>query len=82
MMPEHYVPLDQELVANLDKAVALHELKQFNNPERVDAVLARHSGRSESLRYFPMVARDQDMTVIVNRNSGRVVDIVDLRPWS
>ena len=81
MMPEHYVPLESEFQANLKNAAHFHLLKQHNDPGRVRQVLSQHEDHGELL-YFPMVARDKDMTVLIHKASGKVVDVVDLRPWS
>ncbi|MGC1439438.1 MAG: TfpX/TfpZ family type IV pilin accessory protein [Burkholderiaceae bacterium] len=82
MMPEHYVPLNQEVVANLDKSVDLAKLKKINGADRVQRVLSNHLPEAERITYFPLVARDVDMTVVVDKATGSVLDIVDLRPWS
>jgi hypothetical protein len=81
MMPEHYVPLETELRVNLQNAARVHMLEKHNDPERVSRVLSQHGDRDELL-YFPLVARDKDMTVLIDKASGTVIDVVDLRPWS
>ncbi len=82
-MTEYYVEaVDKEVLANIGYAKDIKDLKSFNDPERVSKVLADASAPVENLIYYPLVARDADLTVLVDRTSGNVVKIVDLRPWS
>lgn len=81
MMPEHYVPLADELRANLENAVSARLLAEHNDPDRVERVLSAHQSLDDVF-YFPLVAREKDMVVLIDKKTGSIIDIVDLRPWS
>jgi len=76
--PERYVPLDkvkdqiQQHVQNLDV------LNQFNDKALVEKTLSNYP---QATAFVPLKANAVDMTVLINKEKGEVVKIVDLRPW-
>lgn len=58
-------------------ALDLKYLNQNNQPERVAKVLSKYS---EADAWLPLKAPMQDMIVLINKNKGEVVKIVDLKP--
>lgn len=77
--PERYV--DLEKVKNQIRARArnMNELKEYNEPEHVDALLNDHPTANA---WLPLKANAVDMTVLINKETGEVLKIVDLRPWN
>lgn len=79
--PQFYAPLQQaagELKSSAQPLVQLHEF----NPGQIDAVAAlekRYLGQSAG--FLPLKARTRDMAVIVNVQTGEVLETADLRPW-
>jgi hypothetical protein len=64
------------------RSLPLSELRQRKDAEAVvDAFLARAGVDAEQLGWMPLVARSRDVTVIVRRDSGEVVEILPINPW-
>lgn len=81
-MTEHYVPaVSKEVLSNIKNAKDIGDLKKFNDPERVKAVLDKATVSTQNVSYFPLVARDADLTVLIDNTTGSIIEIVDLRPW-
>ena len=53
-------------------------LKQYNNVKQVDSILSKYP---QATSFVPLKANAVDMTVLINKDKGEVVKIVDLRPW-
>lgn len=76
--PEYYVDFTQALPQIKKRAKSLNELEQFNDHELVRKILVKYP---QATGYVPLKANAVDMTVLVNKETGEVVKIVDLRPW-
>ena len=57
---------------------SLKELNQYNNAKQVDRILSKYP---QATGFVPLKANAVDMTVLINKDKGEVVKIVDLRPW-
>lgn len=75
--PERYVDFSQATLKIQQRAKKIEELKQYNNMKEVDHILEKYP---QATAFLPMKASAVDMTVLVDQ-SGKVVKIVDLRPW-
>ncbi|MGG2096732.1 TfpX/TfpZ family type IV pilin accessory protein [Acinetobacter haemolyticus] len=78
MRPERYVPFEQESSTILKSSYNLDKLKKFNEPHKVDEILAKYP---QANVWLPLNATEKNMTVLINKEKGEVVKIVDLRPW-
>ena len=76
--PERYVDFTKALPQIKKRAILLRELEQFNDHKQVRKILAKYP---QATGYIPLKANAVDMTVLVNKETGEVVKIVDLRPW-
>ena len=76
--PERYVPLDKVKKQIQQRAQNLELLKQFNDQQSVQKILAKYP---QADAFVPLKATAVDMTVLINKEKGEVVKIVDLRPW-
>jgi DNA-directed RNA polymerase subunit H (RpoH/RPB5) len=76
--PERYVGLSQAKSKIQQRAISLKNLNEVNSKEEVANILAKYP---EANAYLPMKASAVDMTVLINKEKGEVVKIVDLRPW-
>ncbi|MGB5885513.1 MAG: TfpX/TfpZ family type IV pilin accessory protein [Acinetobacter venetianus] len=77
--PERYVPLDKVKNQIQQRAQNLDVLKQFNDNALVEKILFSYP---QATAFVPLKANVVDMTVLINKEKGEVVKIVDLRPWS
>lgn len=76
--PERYVDFAQAKASIKQQAQPLALLKDFNDPNVVKMVLAQYP---QATAFLPLKANAVDMTVLVNKENGTVIKIVDLRPW-
>lgn len=76
--PKYYRPFELTKFEIENKSKSLELLKQFNDNHLVEKIL-KQSPKADA--YFPLKANAVDMTVLVNKQNGEIVKIVDLRPW-
>lgn len=77
--PERYVELSEVKSLIQQRAQDLELLKQYNDPNQVEKVLAKYP---MATAFVPLKANAVDMTVLINKEKSEVVKIVDLRPWN
>lgn len=75
---ENYVPLSSVSVQIRERTRQLGLLKEYNDIQQVQKILHKYP---EATGYVPLKANAVDMTVLINKEKGEVVKIVDLRPW-
>ena len=75
--PERYVELTQAKTQIQQRAQNLELLKQFNDQQSVQKILAKYP---QADAFVPLKATAVDMTVLIDKEKGEVVKIVDLRP--
>ncbi|WP_062060311.1 TfpX/TfpZ family type IV pilin accessory protein [Cellvibrio sp. OA-2007] len=76
---EFLQPYDKKVAEN----VALHSLpleilNRFNDSAKVDAILKAYP---EANGFVPMAAKQKSLSVLINKDGGRLIAIVDLSPW-
>lgn len=76
--PERYVDFVQAKPQLQQRAKSLKELNQYNNAKQVDRILSKYPAADA---FVPLKGNTVDMTVLINKDKGEVVKIVDLRPW-
>ncbi|KAF1017886.1 MAG: hypothetical protein GAK29_04396 [Acinetobacter bereziniae] len=78
MHPERYTKLNDskiDLQQNIEK---IDVLTNFNTKEAVDKTLSQYPAANA---WLPLKSTNVDMVVLINKEKGEVVKIVDLRPW-
>lgn len=75
--PNLYVSLSQEKISIQKKRQPLTKLVQYNAIQTVESIISKYP---QATHYLPLKANAVDMTVLVDKE-GKVVKIVDLRPW-
>ena len=81
LIPRYYREYETRGDTALKKAKNIAELKQFNDPGKVDQAVSKLERQPGQMRFVPLAGRDRDLTVILDARDGKVVDILDLRPW-
>ena len=76
--PERYVNFAQAKEQIQKRAQNLDLLNQYNDKANVEKILSKYP---KATAFLPMEASAVDMTVLINKEKGEVVKIVDLRPW-
>jgi hypothetical protein len=76
--PEFYRPFAEGRALMQTKALPLDKLKPLNAEDDVWRVLAAHP---DADAWLPLMSNAQPMVVLLRKEEGKVVAIVDLRPW-
>ncbi len=76
--PERYVELTQVRAQIQQRAQSLDLLNQYNNQVLVQKILGKYP---QATAFVPLKSNAVDMTVLINKEKGEVIKIVDLRPW-
>lgn len=76
--PILYQPLEAHKAEVQQRLLELNTLSDFNTTESINAVLAKNP---QADSWLPLRASNQDMVVLMQRDTAEVVAIVDLRPW-
>lgn len=75
---DFYEPIVNQMELIKQKAQELSQLNQFNKPEEVKAELAKWP---EANAFLPLNAREIPVSVLIKRDTGTVIAIVNLKPW-
>jgi hypothetical protein len=78
MMPNLYTPLIHYQTKIQQQALPLEQLNSYNSNLSIIQVLNKHP---QATAWLPLKANAVDMVVLINKEKGEVVKIVDLRPW-
>ncbi|WP_410209472.1 TfpX/TfpZ family type IV pilin accessory protein [Aquirhabdus sp.] len=76
--PDLYLPLSESLDIIRNKSNQLIKLNEFNNKEAVQQILLAWP---KANAWLPLKGNIQDMVVLINKKDGRVISIVNLKPW-
>ena len=76
--PNLYQPLELQKEAIQQRLLELSALPSINTAESIKAVLAKHP-RADA--WLPLRASNQDMVVLMRKDTAEAIAIVDLRPW-
>ena len=76
--PERYVDFVQAKPQLQQRTKSLKELNQYNDVKQVERIVSKYP---QATGFVPLKANAVDMTVLINKDKGEVVKIVDLRPW-
>lgn len=74
-----YQPLELASETLRRRALPLDKLKEFNDSQEVVRVLQRWP---DADAFLPMMARIHPVTVLIQKESARVIAVVDLKPWA
>lgn len=77
-MPDLYQPLSAQKDAIQARVLPLHELTLFNPANQVEPFLRQYP---QADSWLPLKGTQQDMVVLMQRDSAVPVAIIDLRPW-
>ena len=76
--PERYVDFSKTTTQLKQRTKNLKDLNQYNDVQQVDRILLKYP---QATGFVPLKANAVDMTVLINKETGEVVKIVNLRPW-
>ncbi|WP_180161358.1 TfpX/TfpZ family type IV pilin accessory protein [Acinetobacter sp. YH12040] len=76
--PDNYVKISKLAPKILKSSYPLEMLSNYNSKDQIEIELNNYR---ETSRFVPLKANAVDMTVLINKETGEVIKIVDLRPW-
>lgn len=76
--PERYVDFSKTTTQLKQRTKNLKDLNQYNDVQQVDRILSKYP---QATGFVPLKSNAVDMTVLINKDTGEVVKIVNLRPW-
>lgn len=82
-LPRLYVPYADMAADAAKKAKALSVLgaRNRNAPEMLQRLESQTGKRESDLGFLPLSARNQSMSVVVDRQSGEIEEMLPLNPW-
>jgi len=83
LMPRYYVPYGEVRALARQKSEPLAKLRERNRARaaEVDALVARSGRKEEELRFLPMRAGKEDLSVVIDAKTGEIARISSLKPW-
>ncbi len=76
--PNLYQPLEFQKAAIQQRLLELTALPNNNSAEHIQAILTKYPNADS---WLPLRANNQDMVVLMNKNTANIIAIVDLHPW-
>ena len=82
-MPEFYVPYESYAPHAGARAKPLAELekKQPDQAAMIRKFIADSGRKADEIGYLAMKARNQDMTVVVDKSTGAILGFLPVDPW-
>ena len=82
LLPQYYISYPEAKDEARNKIRSLDELERYNKnqAEKVASLIGRY--KQQDVGYLPLRGTQQDLTVIVRRDTAEVLSIENLRPWS
>lgn len=76
--PNLYQPLEFQKAAIQKRLLKLTALPKNNSAEHIQTILAKYPNADS---WLPLRANNQDMVVLMHKDTASIIAIVDLRPW-
>lgn len=76
--PEQYVPLEDQAADIRRNSRPLEDLSQYNSAQTLRHELKKWP---EADAFLPMMARVKPVTVLIHKESAKIIAVVDLNPW-
>lgn len=82
-LPKFYRPYADAKTSIVRHAQALEQLKAFNKERiaEVDSLSSKYRVKKADVGFVPLKGKIQDLSVVIDRTTGEVLEIVDLKPW-
>ncbi|MEE8109386.1 MAG: TfpX/TfpZ family type IV pilin accessory protein [Gammaproteobacteria bacterium] len=81
--PKYWVPYPENLEIVFARTKTLQELKDKRDSvaPQVDKIVASHGGDIDDLAFAPMIGKNGDFAIVLERNTGRLADAIAVDPW-
>lgn len=81
--PKYYIPYNESREDIINHLSPLEELKDYNltNPDEYNDLITRYPSESTNVGFLPLKGYVMDLTVVIDKTSADIVELVKLRPW-
>ena len=82
-LPQYFAPYASQKTKIITKLQPLTSLVETNSKDRpaVDALIQRYAASKTNVGFLPLKGKSDDLTVIIDRLSGEILEYVALVPW-
>jgi hypothetical protein len=80
-LPEMYGDYDAAAKEVIEKLQPIEQLSKFNKPDDPEWIKVQKTLDPKTQGYLPLKASAVDMTMLIDRKSGKVLEILNIRPW-
>lgn len=82
-LPRYYHAYQNAKSLVIGSLLPLSKLKQINDkhPGVYEKIMDQYTNQEDKLGYLPLQGRTSDLTVLVDKQSAEVIQIVNLQPW-
>lgn len=82
-MPQYYVPYASQKTAVLKKVKPLNDLKSYNKNKlaQLDTLIEKYRSAGLAVGFVPVKGKAHDLAMIVNQQTGDVLEKVNFNPW-
>lgn len=82
-MPQHYVPYSERLayVIAQSKPLSILETQNAQSFVKVNVFLNAIGKKVDDVKYLPLNAKKENMTVLVDAGTGSLIEILRISPW-
>lgn len=82
LFPKYYADYAKNAAPLLERAQSLDDLaKKPGAPPLIDAWLSRSGHARAEVVWLPLVGRGHDVSLLLNRSDGRILDMLPIDPW-
>lgn len=84
LLPQYYLPYMDQQKSILQAIMPLEDLKNHNKDAHaeVDALIAKYSAKNQKVGFLPLKGKINDLTVVLSRTNGEVLEYSKLQPWT
>jgi len=81
--PEYYHPyiLNKDKVIDKVKPLSVLVNGDENNNKKVKKFLQKYSGKKEDYSFLPLVGKNKDMSMVIDKTTGLPIDGIAVDPW-
>jgi len=81
--PKYYIPYNESLEDIISHSSPLEDLEDYNltNVDEYNALIAKYQSESNNVGFLPLKGYVMDLTIIIDKSSAEVLEMVELRPW-
>lgn len=81
LFPKYYADYATHAAPLLARAHPLDTLTKSEAPELIDAWLQKHNRQRADVVWLPLVGRNADIVLLLDRQDGRVLGSLPIEPW-